>query len=173
VETALHTGMRRGELLSLQWEQIRNGFIYLTETKSGKARQIPINDRLAEVFREVRRENQLKSPYVFCAPDGKRFYEVKHSFTSACKRAGIEDFRFHDLRHTFASRLVMKGASLKAVQELLGHADMKMTMRYAHLSQEHLRDSVNLLNDLPCGKEMVNIGPKVKRASNLPIANPL
>ena len=73
VETALHTGMRRGELLSLQWEQIRNGFIYLTETKSGKARQIPINDRLAEIFREVRRENQLKSPYVFCAPDGKRF----------------------------------------------------------------------------------------------------
>ncbi len=173
VETALHTGMRRGELLSLKWEQIRNGFIYLTETKSGKARQIPINDRLSEVLREVRRGNQLKSPYVFCGQEGKRFYEVKHSFTSACKRAGLEDFRFHDLRHTFASRLVMKGASLKAVQELLGHADMKMTMRYAHLSHEHLRDSVNLLNDLPCGKEMVNIGPKVKRASNLPIANPL
>jgi integrase len=173
VETGLHTGMRRGELLSLKWEQIRNGFIYLTETKSGKARQIPINDRLAEIFREVRCGNQLKSPYVFCAPEGKRFYEVKHSFTSACKRAGIEDFRFHDLRHTFASRLVMKGASLKAVQELLGHADMKMTMRYAHLSQEHLRDSVNLLNDLPCGKEMVNNGPEVKRASNLPTAKPL
>ena len=61
VETALLTGMRRGELLSLKWEQIRNGFIYLKETKSGKGRQIPINDRLAEVFREVRRGNQLKS----------------------------------------------------------------------------------------------------------------
>ena len=61
VETALLTGMRRGELLSLKWEQIRNGFIYLTETKSGKGRQIPINDRLAEVFKEVRRGNQLKS----------------------------------------------------------------------------------------------------------------
>jgi site-specific recombinase XerD len=57
------------------------------------------------------------------------------------------------IRYTFASRLVMKGASLKAVQELLGHADMKMTMRYAHLSHEHLRDSVDLLNDLPIGKE--------------------
>jgi len=67
----------------------------------------------------------------------------------------------------------MKGANLKAVQELLGHADMKMTIRYAHLSKEHLRDSVNLLNDLPHGKQMVNIGPKAKRASNLPIANPL
>ncbi|MBM4295057.1 MAG: site-specific integrase [Deltaproteobacteria bacterium] len=172
VETALLTGMRRGELLSLKWEQVRNGFIYLTETKSGKARQIPINDRLAEVFREIRRGNQLKSEFVFCDSQGRRFLEVKRSFASACKRAGVEDFRFHDLRHTFASRLVMKGASLKAVQELLGHADLTMTMRYAHLSQEHLRDSVNLLNDLPCGKEVVNIGPRGKGADNLRIANP-
>ena len=69
----------------------------------------------------------------------------------------------------------MKGVSLKAVQELLGHADMKMTMRYAHLSQGHLRDSVNLLNDLPCGKEMANIdtNDQDERASNLSIANPL
>jgi integrase len=173
VETALLTGMRRGELLSLKWEQIRNGFIYLEAgmVKSGKGRQIPINDRLAEVFREVRRGNQLKSEFVFCDFQGRRFYAVKRSFTSACRRAGIEDFRFHDLRHTFASRLVMRGASLKAVQELLGHADLKMTMRYAHLSQEHLRDSVNLLNDLPSGKQMVNTSPKSQKADNLVVAN--
>ena len=67
----------------------------------------------------------------------------------------------------------MRGASLKAVQELLGHADLKMTMRYAHLSHEHLRDSVNLLNDLPSGKQMVNIAPKAKGADNLCVANPL
>ena len=173
VETALLTGMRRNELLSLKWEQIRNGFIYLTETKSGKARQIPINDRLAEVFKEVRRGNQLKSPHVFCGPDGKRFFEVKRSFASACRKAGIEAFRFHDLRHTFASQLVMRGASLKAVQELLGHASLAMTMRYAHLSHEHLKDSVNLLNNLPSGKEMVNIGLENKTASNPQIAIPL
>jgi integrase len=172
VETALLSGLRRGEVLSLKWEQIRNGFIYLRETKANKARQIPINDRLAEVLKEVRRKNQLKSEYVFCDSQGRRFYEVKRSFTSACRRAGLEDFRFHDLRHTFASRLVMKGASLKAVQELLGHADMKMTMRYAHLSQEHLRDSVNLLNDLPSGKEMVNNGPEAKGADAHLNANP-
>ena len=65
----------------------------------------------------------------------------------------------------------MRGASLKAVQELLGHADLKMTMRYAHLSQEHLRDSVNLLNDMPSGKQMVNITPKATGALNLPSAN--
>ncbi|MBU4232833.1 MAG: site-specific integrase [Desulfobacterales bacterium] len=173
VETALLTGMRRGELLALKWEQIRNGFIYLEAgmVKSGKGRQIPINDRLAEVFKEVRRGNQLKSEFVFCDSQGRRFYAVKRSFASACRRAGVEDFRFHDLRHTFASRLVMRGASLKAVQELLGHADMKMTMRYAHLSHEHLRDSVNLLNDLPSGKELVNKPQKSQKASNPKVAN--
>ncbi|MBM4294497.1 MAG: hypothetical protein FJ126_06270 [Deltaproteobacteria bacterium] len=65
----------------------------------------------------------------------------------------------------------MRGASLKAVQELLGHGDLKMTMRYAHLSQEHLRDSVNLLKDLPSGKEMVNIASKANEAQNLSSAN--
>jgi integrase len=173
VEVALLTGMRRGELLGLKWEHIRNGFIYVTETKSGKARQIPINDRLAEVFKGMRRGNQLKSPYVFCDSQGKRFYDVKRSFASACRKAGVEAFRFHDLRHIFASQLVMRGASLKAVQELLGHASLAMTMRYAHLSHEHLKDSVNLLNDMPDGKEMVNIGLENKKADNLSIANPL
>ena len=65
----------------------------------------------------------------------------------------------------------MKGASLKAVQELLGHADLKMTMRYVHLSHEHLRASVNLLNDLPCGNEIVTIALKGKKADNHKIAN--
>jgi integrase len=171
VETALLTGMRRGELLSLKWDQVRNGFIYLYETKSGKSRQIPINDRLTEVLKYVRLKNHLKSEYVFCDSQGNRFYEVKRSFASACRKAGIEAFRFHDMRHTFASQLVMRGASLKAVQELLGHADLKMTMRYAHLSQEHLRDSVNLLNDMPSGKEMVNISPKENRTKNFSSAN--
>ena len=165
VEAAIHTGMRRGEILSLKWEQIRNGLIYLTETKSGKARQIPINDRLSQLLRELRQKNQLISPYVFCGPDGKRLYWVSTSFSTACKKVGLEDFRFHDLRHTFASQLVMRGASLKAVQELLGHADLKMTMRYAHLSQEHLKESVNLLNSLSSGKEMVNIPPQEGKAN--------
>jgi len=171
VEAAIHTGMRKGEILSLKWEQIRNGLIYLTETKSGKARQIPINDRLEQLLRELRQKNQLKSQYVFCGPDGKRLYWIARSFNTACKKVGLEDFRFHDLRHTFASHLVMKGASLKAVQELLGHADLKMTMRYAHLSQEHLKDSVNLLNSLSSGKEMVNFATEGKRVNSLPTAN--
>jgi integrase len=173
VETALNTGMRRGELLSLKWEQIRNGQIYLTKTKSNKARQIPVNDRLAEVFREVRRGNQLKSPYVFCDSKGRRFYEVRRSFASARQRAGIDDFRFHDLRHTFASHLVMNGVSLKAVQELLGHADIKMTMRYAHLSQAHLREAVAVLNQIGNGHFLDTKTLKREKADNLLIANPL
>jgi len=171
VETALLTGMRRGELLSLKWDQIRNGFIYLTENKSGKARQIPINERLAGVLREVRRGNQLKSPYVFCDSQGKRFWEVKRSFASACRRAGIDVFHFHDLRHTFASQLVMNGVNLKAVQELLGHADIKMTMRYSHLFQAHLQDAVAVLNKIGNGHQMDTKPPKRKEADNPSIAN--
>lgn len=167
VEVALLTGMRRGELLGLKWEQVRNGFIYLTETKGGKARQIPVNDRLAQIFRELRRENQLRSPYVFCDSQGRRFYEVKRSFASACRRAGLEDFRFHDLRHTFASHLVMRGVSLKAVQELLGHADIKMTMRYAHLSQAHLKEAVAVLNSLGNDTKLTQNPLQNKKADNL------
>jgi integrase len=171
VEVAILTGMRRGELLSLKWEQIRNELIYLTETKSGKARQIPINDRLAMVFKEIRKENQLKSAYVFCDSQGRRFYEVKRSFTTACKKAGVADFRFHDLRHTFASHLVMNGVNLKAVQELLGHADLTMTMRYAHLSQAHLQDAVAKINEIGYGHKLVTDSRQNKKADSLTSAN--
>jgi integrase len=130
VETALMTGMRKGEILSLKWEQIRNGTIYVDAkmAKSGKGRQIPVNDRLAEVLRAHRQEAQLRSPYVFSDALGQRFG--------------------NDLRHTFASWMVMAGADLKAVQELLGHASMAMTMRYAHLAPGHLTKSINLIGQV-------------------------
>jgi integrase len=178
VETALHTGMRREEILSLKWEQINHGFIYLEGgmVKSGKGRQIPINEWLTEVFKEVRRGNQLKSEFVFCDAQGRRFQEVRTSFNGACRRAGIRDFTFHDLRHTFASRLVMNGVGLKAVQELLGHADLTMTMRYAHLSQGHLQEAVAVLSGLrnvSAGKvdsKMTVEAQKSQGAVNLTIA---
>ena len=72
--------------------------------------------------------------------------DCNRSFNTAVRRAGVEDFTFHDLRHTFASRLVMKGVSLKAVQELLGHTDIKMTMRYAHLAEKTMVDAVKVLD---------------------------
>lgn len=159
VEIALHTGMRKGELLGLTWDQVRDGFIYLAETKSGQGRQIPLDERATQVIKELKVRNKWGSPYVFLGPDGNQLKDVKKAFAGACRRAGIVDFTFHDLRHTFASHLVMKGANLKAVQRLLGHSDSKMTDRYSHLSPAHLKDSVNLLGFLPSGKELVNIFP--------------
>jgi integrase len=81
-------------------------------------------------------------------PAGRNIGSVKTAFNAAVRRAGIEDFRFHDLRHTFASHMIMKGGTLKEVQEILGHKTMTMTLRYAHLSQEHKKKAVNLLNGL-------------------------
>ena len=164
VVCALNSGMRQGEILSLKWSQIRNGFIYLTKTKTNEARQIPINDDLTLMFKQIKAGQnpsgnvvtldnkpakvvQLSKSHIFRF-EGKPISGIKSSFKTALKNAGITDFRFHDLRHTFASQLIMKGGDLKDVQELLGHKTMTMTLRYAHLSQHHKRKAVNLLNGL-------------------------
>ena len=139
--------MRRGEILGLKWSQIRNDFIYLHKTKTRNKREIPINDNLAQVLKAVRKEKGFRSKYVFTYK-GLTIQRVDRAFKAALRRAGIEDFKFHDLRHTFASHLAMKGASSKDLQELLGHKTMSMTTRYAHLSQEHKKKAVNLLNGL-------------------------
>jgi integrase len=144
---AINTGMRRGEILSLKWDQVRNGFIYLSKTKTNEPRQIPINDDLELLFKEIRKDQHLTSKHVF-TNTGKQVRAIERSFRGSLKRAGIQDFRFHDLRHTFASLVLMKGGSLKDVQELLGHKTMTMTLRYGHLTQEHKRKAVNLLNGL-------------------------
>jgi integrase len=147
VTCAINTGMRRGEILTLRWDQIRNGFIYLEKTKTKNRREIPVNDDLAQVFKEIRKEQGLTSKYIFNY-NSKTIRRVERAFKGALRRAGIQDFKFHDLRHTFASHVIMRGGSLKDVQELLGHKTMTMTLRYSHLSQEHKRKAVNLLNGL-------------------------
>ncbi|MFC1866582.1 tyrosine-type recombinase/integrase [Thermodesulfobacteriota bacterium] len=147
VMCAINTGMRRGEILTLKWDQIRNGFIYLEKTKTKNKREIPINDDLALLFKEIRKEQEFTSQYVFTY-NSRTIQRVERAFKGALKRAGIEDFHFHDLRHTFASHVIMRGGSLKDVQELLGHKTMTMTLRYSHLSQEHKKKAVNLLNGL-------------------------
>jgi integrase len=148
VTVALNTGMRRSEVLSLKWSQIRNGFIYLTKTKTDEARQIPLNDTLKELFQSLPRH--ISSEYVYCDKNGSPYKDVRRSFNTAVKKVGIQDFRFHDLRHTFASRLVMKGVNLKTVQELLGHKDIKMTMRYAHLAEDYKVQAVKALDGGKC-----------------------
>ncbi len=140
----------------------------LQHTKSNKPRQIPISQRLAPVFKGLRK-HQLRYPYVLCGPQGEPSKDIRGGFNSACRKAGITNFRIHDLRHTFASHLVMRGMTLKAVMELLGHSDIKMTMRYAHLAPGHLEDAVNALNDLGRkgnGKLLGNLPQKEEKVSN-------
>ena len=152
VECALNSGMRKGEILSLKWSQVRNGFIYLRKTKTSNPRQIPINDDLEALFKRVRQRQGLKSQYVFIY-EGKPIASLKNGFKAALERAGIEDFTFHDLRHTFASHFVTRGGDLKALQEILGHTTLTMTMKYAHLSPAHKTQAVSLLNGLTTGKK--------------------
>jgi len=95
------------------------------------------------------------SPWVFCKKNGERYGNVRKSFEGARKRAGITDFRFHDLRHTSASHLVMAGVDLRTVQELLGHKSFEMTLRYAHLSSDHKKAALDIL-----GKKMVTTWSK-------------
>lgn len=160
VECAIHTGMRKGELLNLKWSQIKNGMIYLRKTKTNNPREIPVNDTLELIFNRVKRNFGLRvadgkkqnKDFIFTL-HGEPIKDIKTAFRLTCDRANIEDFRFHDLRHTFASQLILKGGTLKDVQELLGHKTMTMTLRYAHLTQEHKRKAVNLLASLPAPKQ--------------------
>ncbi len=148
VITALNTGMRKSEILNLKWEQadLRHGFILLDITKNGERREIPINETLRGILQGITR--RLDIPYVFYNPiTGKPYTkDLKRSFQTALKKAGIKDFKFHDLRHTFASHLVMAGVDLTTVKELLGHKDIKMTLRYAHLAPSHKVKAVDILD---------------------------
>jgi integrase len=149
VITALNTGMRKGEILNLRWDNVdlRHGFILLDKTKNGERREIPINDTLRAVLQGLQR--RLDIPYVFYdAATGKPYQDVKRSFNTACRRAGIRDFHFHDLRHTFASHLVMAGVDLTTVSRLLGHKSLTMTLRYSHLAPEHMSKAVDILDSV-------------------------
>lgn len=167
---ALNTGMRKGEILSLRWDQIRSGFIYLSETKTNEARQIPITNDLEECFKAIKNRRQINSVYLFPNRRDKRgghIKDIKTSFKSTLERTGIKDFRPHDLRHTFASHYIMRGGSLKALKEILGHNDIKMTMRYAHLSKEFAKEEIQLINGLTSSKKSVEKKNSVTKLSQI------
>ena len=162
VITALNTGMRRGEILNLQWDNVdlKHGFILLDITKNGERREIPINGTLKTTLNGLMR--RIDIPHVFHdQKTGKPYRDVKRSFKSASKKAKIHDFRFHDLRHTFASHLIMAGVDLTTVKELLGHKDIKMTLRYAHLAPAHKVKAVDILdstlNETPTAQKLHNL----------------
>ena len=145
VVVALCTGMRKSEILNLKKEDIdfNQRLIFIKNSKNGKPRDIPMSEPAYKALKSC--SSQSNSQYVFTDENGQRVVNIRTGFNNALKRAGIDNFRFHDLRHTFASHLVMKGNDLLTVKELLGHQTINMTLRYAHLSQSHRRNAVDLL----------------------------
>ena len=146
VVIALNTGMRKSEILGLKWRDIdfKRDIAYLHDTKSGEKREIPLNNTAKKTLISVLKHPD--SPYVFCNKEGEPYGDIKKSFLSAVKRADIINLHFHDLRHTFASHLVMSGVDLNTVRELLGHHSLEMTLRYSHLSPDHRKRAVDTLD---------------------------
>ncbi len=149
VEIAIHTGLRRAEQFNLRWLDInfKTRIITVRESKSGEARHVSMNDRALEILRSL--PSRLKSDWVFSSETGKTPLNpnnfINRVFAPALKKAKIEDFHWHDLRHTFASRLTMAGVDLRTVQQLMGHKTITMTLRYSHLSPAHTLEAVNKL----------------------------
>ena len=133
------TGMRQGEQFTREWNDIDldAGTIRLPQTKNGECRFVQLNSRALAALRMLH-EQSIGSGRVFSNL-------VPRWFTDAVQEAKIEDFKWHDLRHTFASRLVMAGVDIRTVQELMGHKSITMTMRYAHLSPKHRIDALEKL----------------------------
>ena len=147
VIVALHTGMRRGELASLRWQDadFHTRTLVVRQSKSGEGRRVPMNRVVVATLRLLRKERQAFGGLVFTSPEGRFLHNFGRAWAKAVKDAEITDLRFHDLRHTAASRLVMAGVDLYTVKEILGHKTLVMTQRYAHLSPEHQRQAVERL----------------------------
>ena len=146
---SLNTGIRQGELLSLVWSatDLDRGILTIHGdlAKSGKTRHIPLNREALSVLQHWKNQANSDEGLVFPSRTGGQMDNVQKSWTAVLTMAGIKDFRWHDLRHTFASTLVMAGTNLNTVRELMGHADIKMTLRYAHLGAEHKQAAVDSL----------------------------
>ncbi|MDQ7779427.1 MAG: tyrosine-type recombinase/integrase [Planctomycetota bacterium] len=143
---ALNTGLRMGELLALTWADVdlARRSIHVKDSKSGEGRHVPLN---AEALSALQSEpRHIDCPSVFFNRDGHPYRSARTAFETACKRAGITDFRPHDCRHDFASRLAMSGVDLNTIRELLGHRSIGMTARYAHLSPQFKQAAVDRLS---------------------------
>lgn len=136
--------MRKGEIFTLKWKNIDfdYGFIELLETKSGKSRKVPISTKMMKVLEEVKNNSE----YVFINKDtGLPYNDIKKAFHKVLEKAEIKDFRFHDLRHTAATRMLENGADIRTVQEILGHSSVSVTERYTHTNAMKKRSAIELL----------------------------
>src|SRR5258708_37624342 len=150
VFVALNTGLRRGELLQLQWRNVdltRNVLTVRGEgAKTGQTRHVPLNSEIAAVLKAWKPTDAEVGWFVFSGGTTTApLTEARKAWAGVLRTAKIASFRFHDLRHTFASKLAMAGVDLNTIRELLGHRKISMTLRYAHLAPEHKADAVEKL----------------------------
>ena len=141
--TALNTGMRKGELLNLRWADIdlNEDYIYIKQTKSNVPRKVPMNSIAKNALAGMKKEGE----FIFPRTKNGRTASIFYMFKAACRKAGISDLRFHDLRHTAATLMVMGGIDIVTVSQILGHSSISMTMRYAHPTPENKRRAVDIL----------------------------
>lgn len=142
---AIYTGMRESEILSLTWKDIDffKQTITVRKSKNKEQRTIPMHQRVAELLK-IKTKNPFQSIYIFSTSKGTPIKRrtLIDAFQKAVKKAKIKDFRFHDLRHTFATRLVQQGVDLYTVAKLLGHKTISVTTKYAHHSVDSLRKAI-------------------------------
>lgn len=149
VVIALSTGARYSEILYLKWSgvDLKRKIFYFMDTKNGENRAIPISLKAYELLKQHSKIRKINSEYVFTRPDGKKPVDLRHQWDEAIKKAKLDDFRFHDLRHTAASYLAMNGATLVEISEILGHKTMQMVKRYSHLTQKHTAEVLERMNE--------------------------
>ena len=149
VVIALSTGMRAGEIMNLEWRDVdlARGWLILRETKNSDMRGVPLTGRALELMKEyARTRRRLDTPLLFSSANPSKPVNLRQPWEKALKQAGIEDFRFHDLRHSAASYLAMNGASLNEIAAVLGHRTLAMVQRYAHLSESYKTGVVERMN---------------------------
>lgn len=157
---ALNTGMRKGEIMKLEWSDInleqdlKNCFMIVKKTKSKRSRIIPMNNSMVEVFTKLYHKKG-KDRYVFENPDtGENYKDFKRSWPSLLKKSKIEDFRFHDLRHTYATKYLLGGGDINTLKEILGHSDISTTGRYLKTPTEYKRKSMGYF-EVPENRENI------------------
>ncbi len=146
--SALSTGARRGELLALRWPDVdwQRQVAVLHDTKNRERRALPITGHAFELLQELARVRRIDSDLIFAGPTGKATYP-RAAWERALRAAQIDDFRFHDLRHSAASYLAMSGATLAEIAEVLGHKTLAMVKRYSHLTEAHTAGVVARMNE--------------------------
>lgn len=149
VVIALSTGARFSEILNLKWKNVdfNRRMFYFMDTKNGENRAVPISSKAYDLLKEYDKVRKINSNYIFARTDGKKPMDLRWQWEEAVKKAKLDNFKFHDLRHTAASYLAMNGASLLEIAEILGHKTLAMVKRYSHLTKKHTAEILERMNE--------------------------